>query len=138
MVLPLIFFISLLALFLMLYMRIWRIRQGAVVVETEVIRLPEINATAIKNTTSFYAKRGSHMLVLIALKIWIKISYFLRRKMREIEPRIRTIIRKRIPEIEKRSAVVVSSFLSNISEYKKKLKHAHDEMKKEEESRSEN
>lgn len=138
MLLPLFFFTSLLALSLMLYLRIWRIRQGAVVPESAVIRLPEINAASLRNTTAFYAKRGSHMLILITLKAWIKVSYFMRRKMHEIEPKIRTIIRKRIPEIEKKSAVVVSSFLSNISEYKKKLKHAHDEMKKEEELRSEN
>jgi hypothetical protein len=138
MLLYVLFIASLLSLSIMIGLRIRQLRLGVQFEHRiENRHLPEINLSATKNTLTFYTKRFGHMFVLEALRIWIKIKYFIKRKTKELEPKIVKLLtpkkRRHLPASEN----PVSHFLKSISDYKQKIKHAHEHMSREEEAKDE-
>ncbi|MCU0660527.1 MAG: hypothetical protein MUD00_02875 [Candidatus Pacebacteria bacterium] len=136
MILYLIFIASLLAIIVMIGIRIRQLRLGRTYTfNSENLHFPDVNFAALKNTVLFYSKYLGHRFVLILLRLWIKGTYFLKRKARVLEPKIRTLLtpkrRRHLPARES----AVSHFLHNISEYKKRIQRAHAYMKRQEEAK---
>lgn len=136
MILYLLFIASLLAIIVMIGMRIRSLRLGRTYeLHPENLHLPDVNLAAAKNTAAFYGKYFGHRFVLILLRVWIKGTYFLKRKAKVLEPKIRKLLtpkkRRHLPESEN----AVSHFLHSISEYKKRIQKAHAHMKREEEAK---
>lgn len=138
MVTYLLFIASLAAITAMIGIRIYNIRKGvAYEHRIENHHLPEINLAAVKNTASFYGKQYGHMLVLLALRGWIKASYFMKRKAKELEPKLKKLLTPKRLRHDPTHQTPVSHFLKSVSDYKQKVQRAHEHMKREEEAREE-
>jgi hypothetical protein len=134
-ILYILFAASLLGLATMIGVRIAQIRNGmAFEHRPENRHLPEIDLARARTTATLYGKRYGHLLVLLALKLWIKLTYFLKRKAKELEPAMKKMLSKKNAA---QGAATVSAFLNSVSEYKKKVQKAHQHMKREEEKKDE-
>lgn len=102
--------------------------------ESPLSALPKINFPLIKTRAFNFLAKWSHVSVLILLKLRIKSTYFLKRKKEVIMPKVKNILSKALPKSQgvPKKPGVVSKFLKNVSDYKKKLKKIEQKMKEEE------
>ncbi|KKQ35614.1 MAG: hypothetical protein US50_C0010G0002 [Candidatus Nomurabacteria bacterium GW2011_GWB1_37_5] len=79
-----------------------------------------------------FLKKYGHIAILIALKYWIKLSYFLKRSIDNLKLKIRLLINKYKKPKDENADSAPSGFLKMITDYKKKLKKIKNKMKEEE------
>lgn len=133
----LIFSISLVLIIVMLFYRIHQMRLGKVELgrtNLEENIWPEINVASLRNRMADYTKRYGHLFVLLLLRLWIKFSYFAKRKKQIILPKIKSFLQGHKDKLQKSSGPA-SRFLANISEYKAELKKMKEKIEEQEEQR---
>lgn len=112
-----IFLISLLALSVLLGRRVWQVRTGKVVIEAthEVADWTEISPEAIRNRFIDIFKLSRHYGILLLLKLWIKLSYFLKRCDRFVHKQLTHFLKK------SEKAGDPSVFIKSVREHKESI-----------------
>ena len=133
----LLFSISLLLILGLITYQILRMRNGLVVESKQSIPWPdellptEYDFVAILKILAWYGKRYGHLFVLVLLKGWIKVTYYIRRKKEIYLPRIKVFLFRNKPNSGKPGPV--SAFLKNLGDYKNRLKDISEKIIEEEE-----
>ena len=134
----LIFSISLVSIILMLFYRVFQMRQGFIQTEGD-FKEEKIWAhiETFKNSTSRHSKRIGHRLILLLLRVLIKSRYFLKKKKQILHAKIATIAQRIQKNRLQKGGGTASKFLTSIAEYKNKLKKMKEEVETEEQKNRE-
>ena len=130
-----IFFISIVAMSVMIYGQVVNNRNTA---EFKKVEIAE-NLTQIRNNFLRYIQEYGHYIIVLLLKKSVKFSLLIKRKQEAIYPRIQKIkhfIMDKHPvhQTEKKDSSI-SHFLKSVSEYKSKLQRIKEKIKEHEESK---
>jgi hypothetical protein len=124
----------------MLYFRAWKIRAGFTYGEVGGWPWENINFALVKQNMIDYAKKYTHLIILLTLKIWIKTTYFLHRKTKHVGAGLKKIKEKvnifpeniLLPEEEKKNKKGLPEFIKRVNAYKERLGNISKRMKEKE------
>lgn len=124
-----IFIISLILLIGFLGIRLWQIRKGHVLPEDSDLQyenpLEIFDFATLRNMIDVNGRKILRRITLETLKISIKASYFVKRKLDAIVAKVQHAISKHEKKIQSEVDSGGEKFLNTISEYKDKMKRKH-------------
>ncbi len=111
------FIISLILIVALVCYRAWQIRAGRVVVEETLESWPSFDHAAFKQSLREYTKATIHHGALLALKLWIRIAYWVRKQDKRVHDKLLGFLHRGAKE----RGEGPSKFLEHIKEYKAKI-----------------
>jgi hypothetical protein len=124
-----IFLISVIACFGMLFYKSWQIRVGHAEMTEKKERavVSALTFVSLKNSMLYYAKRLSHIAIILVLRFWVWMTHS-----------VSKLIQSKLPKIEDGDGKTNSQFLKTISTYKNRIKRMRERIKEKEETKEEN